>query len=93
MLSRVSRAWSRRYEPNAEFTELVYFLYLMRFEFDLEKSDANKAKHGIDFVEAQAIWIDTDRLEIPARSLDEPRYPSDRAHCRQKVVSFCHLPQ
>ena len=46
----------------------------MRFEFDLEKSNANKAKHGIDFVDAQAIWTDTDRLEIPARSLDEPRY-------------------
>ena len=46
----------------------------MRFEFDLEKSDSNKAKHGIDFVEAQEIWTDTDRLEIPARSLDEPRY-------------------
>jgi uncharacterized protein len=43
------------------------------FEFDLEKSAANKAKHGIDFTEAQEIWTDTDRLEIPARSLDEPR--------------------
>jgi uncharacterized DUF497 family protein len=44
-----------------------------RFEFDLQKSIANKAKHGIDFVEAQEIWNDVDRLEIPARSLDEPR--------------------
>ena len=44
------------------------------FEFDLEKSAANKAKHGIDFVEAQEIWTDTDRLETPARSSDEPRY-------------------
>jgi hypothetical protein len=45
----------------------------MPFEFDPEKSIANKAKHGIDFVEAQDIWTDPDRLEIPARSLDEPR--------------------
>ena len=45
----------------------------MSFEFDPEKSAANKAKHGIDFVEAQDIWIDADRLEIPARSLDEAR--------------------
>ena len=45
----------------------------MSFEFDPEKSAANKAKHGIDFTEAQGIWTDTDRLEIPARSLDEPR--------------------
>jgi uncharacterized protein len=46
----------------------------MPFEFDLGKSVANKAKHGIDFVEAQEIWTDVDRLEIQARSLDEPRY-------------------
>jgi uncharacterized DUF497 family protein len=45
-----------------------------RFEFDVEKSAANKTKHGIDFIEAQAIWIDAERLEIPARSLDEPRH-------------------
>ncbi len=44
------------------------------FEFDPTKSAANKSKHGIDFVEAQALWTDADRLEIPARSLDEPRY-------------------
>ena len=46
----------------------------MPFEFDPDKSTANKAKHGIDFVAAQDIWSDTDRLEIPARSLDESRY-------------------
>jgi uncharacterized DUF497 family protein len=46
----------------------------MRFEFAPQKSAANKAKHGIDFVEAQGIWLDQDRLEIPARSLDEPRH-------------------
>jgi uncharacterized protein len=46
----------------------------MPFEFDSRKSAANKAKHGIDFVEPQEIWTDTDRLEIPARTPDEPRY-------------------
>jgi len=46
----------------------------MRFEFDAAKSAANKAKHGIDFVEAQALWADLDRLEIPARTADEPRH-------------------
>jgi uncharacterized protein len=45
----------------------------MRFEFDPKKSAANKLRHGIDFNEAQAIWTDPDRLEIPARSLDERR--------------------
>jgi hypothetical protein len=45
----------------------------MEFEFDPAKSAANRDKHGIDFVEAQSIWQDADRLEIPARSFDEPR--------------------
>jgi len=45
----------------------------MEFEFDLAKSAANLEKHGIDFVDAQALWKDPDRLEIPARSNDEPR--------------------
>jgi len=45
----------------------------MDFEFDPAKSAANLKKHGIDFVVAQALWNDPDRLEIPARSLDEPR--------------------
>lgn len=52
---------------------LVYFLYLMDFEFDPAKSAANLRKHGIDFIGAQALWSDPDRLEVPARSLDEPR--------------------
>jgi hypothetical protein len=30
-------------------------------------------KHGIDFIGAQALWSDSDRLEIPARSLGEPQ--------------------
>lgn len=46
----------------------------MEFEFDLEKSAANKLKHGIDFVEAQALWNDLEMIEIPARTEDEPRY-------------------
>ncbi|MEE8585828.1 MAG: BrnT family toxin [Acidobacteriota bacterium] len=45
----------------------------MEFEFDTAKSHANKDKHGIDFLEAQELWGDPDRLEIPARSEDEPR--------------------
>jgi len=46
----------------------------MIFEFDARKSSANKEKHGIDFLEAQALWDDPDLLEIPARTTDEPRY-------------------
>ena len=44
------------------------------FEFDLAKSDSNLAKHGIDFVEAQALWDDPMLLEIPAKTEDESRF-------------------
>jgi hypothetical protein len=46
----------------------------MNFEFDPEKSEANKSKHGIDFFEAQELWNDADLLEIPAKTADEPRF-------------------
>lgn len=46
----------------------------MEFEFDERKSRSNKEKHGIDFQEAQSLWNDLDRIEIPARTEDEPRY-------------------
>jgi uncharacterized DUF497 family protein len=45
----------------------------MPFEFDPKKSASNKAKHGIDFVDAQALWNDIDRIERPARSTTERR--------------------
>jgi uncharacterized DUF497 family protein len=45
----------------------------MEFEFDEAKSRTNKVKHGIDFIEAQGIWKDISRVEIPARTRDEPR--------------------
>jgi uncharacterized DUF497 family protein len=44
-----------------------------KFEFDPAKSTANKSKHGIDFIEAQALWEDANRIEAPARSTTEPR--------------------
>ena len=46
----------------------------MKFEFDSEKSKQNKKKHGIDFNEAQALWDDPDYIEIPAKTVDEPRF-------------------
>lgn len=45
----------------------------MEFEFDEAKSRANEAKHGIDFVASQALWLDELRAEIPARIGNEPR--------------------
>jgi uncharacterized protein len=44
------------------------------FEFDAAKSDSNRLKHGVDFVQAQGLWNDPMLLEIPAKTDDEPRY-------------------
>ena len=46
----------------------------MEFEFDEVKSQANKSKHGIDFVEAQTLWLDEMFVEVPARTEDKPRF-------------------
>jgi uncharacterized protein len=46
----------------------------MTFEYDSEKSDGNKKKHGIDFTAAQALWNDPDCIEIPALTTGEPQF-------------------
>jgi len=45
----------------------------MKFDFDKNKSLKNKEKHNIDFYEAQKLWEDPFRVEIPAKHIDEPR--------------------
>ena len=46
----------------------------MDFEFDKNKSEANKQKHSIDFNEAKQLWDDPDYIEIPVKTSDEPRF-------------------
>ena len=46
----------------------------MEFEFDERKSLANKAKHGLDFLQAQLLWQDDLLVEVSARTTDEPRF-------------------
>lgn len=45
----------------------------MEFEFDPGKSASNKAKHGIDFLEAQALWKSKHVL-LGAKTALEKRY-------------------
>ena len=45
----------------------------MEFEYDIRKSAANRSKHGIDFDDAQELWNDPEHLEVPAKTVDEPR--------------------
>ena len=46
----------------------------MEFEYDRNKSQTNKEKHGIDFVEVQEIWNDENLIEMSAKNVDEQRY-------------------
>lgn len=46
----------------------------MKFEYDLKKSQSNKAKHDMDFEEAKELWADPDRLEAPVMRPGEERF-------------------
>ena len=45
----------------------------MKFEFDANKSQTNLVKHGIDFEEAKLLWLDSELIDIKAKTIDEPR--------------------
>jgi hypothetical protein len=47
---------------------------MITFEFDEAKSQTNLLKHGINFIDAQALWNDSSLLEIPAKTEDKPRF-------------------
>lgn len=38
----------------------------MIFEWDQDKNESNRKKHGIDFETARNIWLDDNRVEIEA---------------------------
>ena len=46
----------------------------MGFEFDQHKSAINKNKHGIDFLEAQALWKDPNVVTVPIEVDIERRF-------------------
>ena len=45
----------------------------MRFEFNQEKSESNRRKHGVTLEQATQIWLNT-YLELRARTVDEARF-------------------
>ena len=46
----------------------------MRFDWDGQKSLANREKHGIDFETAKSLWLDERRVEIEMAFPDEKRW-------------------
>jgi uncharacterized protein len=53
---------------------LLAGVFRVEFSFDPDKSAANAEKHGIDFIAAQGLWLDEMVIEVPARTVDEPRW-------------------
>lgn len=45
----------------------------MRYEWDEEKNQTNKSKHGVDFETATRMWDDPDRIEIQTAFSEENR--------------------
>lgn len=46
----------------------------MDFEYDPQKSELNKSKHGIDFEEAKALWDDENSFQADTISQVEERF-------------------
>ena len=53
---------------------MLYQDSVPEFEFDEGKSRLNKRKHGVDFVEAQALWLDPYRVELLIQEEGEERW-------------------
>jgi uncharacterized DUF497 family protein len=52
----------------------------MKFEYDPDKSASNKAKHGVDFEEAQELWTDRKAVTVDL--------PPDRPEPRSMTIGF-----
>jgi len=59
----------------------------VQFEFDPQKSHSNKAKHGIDFVQARAIWKSKHVL-LAAKDALERRYLEDKFDRCEDVLDY-----
>lgn len=45
-----------------------------QFEYDSQKSVAIEHKHGINFIDAQLLWEDSELIEVKSRNTEEPRF-------------------
>ena len=46
----------------------------MHFEYDINKSNSNKTKHGVDFEEAKELFYDENSITFPTKYTKEERY-------------------
>jgi len=47
---------------------------MLEFEYDPVKSESNAQKHGIDFDEAQVLWLDEGLVVLASTYAEEDRY-------------------
>lgn len=59
----------------------------MIFEYDENKSIANRSKHGINFIEAQELWTDPFSFEIPSLLGEEEQRFLVIGSIRSKIFS------
>jgi uncharacterized protein len=75
-VGKSSRSFKKSRKKGSLFTQFMTLFavyYGVPFEYDPKKSEANKAKHGIDFEKAQPLWSDEKAVEAKAISRTEPR--------------------
>jgi uncharacterized DUF497 family protein len=58
---------------------------------DIDKSRINKKKHGLDFEEAQALWNNSEAVNIQAKNDSEVRYAFISKHHEKYWVAFYTL--
>jgi hypothetical protein len=63
------------------------------FEWDLEKSERNKQKHGVTFEEAATVFLDHLALTIPDQfhSTDEERFLMLGESDRRRLLVVAHV--
>ena len=64
----------------------------LRFEWNPDKNNENKRKHGVSFEEAQAVFLDENALLIhdPDHSEDEDRFVLLGLSASIHILAVCH---
>lgn len=65
---------------------------MLKFEWDNNKNEINKTKHGISFEEAQTVFYDQDALVIddPEHSIEEERFIILGFSKKANLLVVCH---
>ena len=64
----------------------------MQFEWDENKNEINKKKHGVSFEEAKTVFYDADAILIddPDHSIEEERFLLLGLSRKTKLLIVCH---